>query len=393
MPGTPIECTDGLFCNGVEICVNGSCQQGSDPCPGQLCNENEDLCYGGVDSDNDCIPDSVEDSNGNGVVDPGETDPQNPDTDGDGLLDGQEDTNCNGSMDFCEKDPTVPDLIFVVQNQIDTSSYPTVFAFVTVTDEEDNPMDNLTDSNFSVTEDGIEQSPIEVAPPGVYSEPISVALALDYSLSMTGERLEDMQNAAISFINQLGPSDAAEIIKFATEVEVAQTFTTDKNALIDAISGTAWGSTALYDAIYRAVTDTAAQRSRGAVIVITDGADSASSRSLEETINHAVSSGVPVYTIGLGPAPASVLEEIAQDTGGKYYYAPTSDDLEAIYQEIAEVFQNQYSVSYQTSSTGSSICTLEVRISSAGLTGSDCKEFVIDTSRAMPWIPLLLLDD
>ena len=42
------------------------------------------------DSDNDGIPDAVEDANHNGVVDPGETDPANPDTDGDGLVDGFE---------------------------------------------------------------------------------------------------------------------------------------------------------------------------------------------------------------------------------------------------------------------------------------------------------------
>ncbi len=57
------------------------------------------------DSDGDGLPDSVEDSNGNGIVDPGETDPQNPDSDGDGLTDGQEDSNLNGVVDGGESDP------------------------------------------------------------------------------------------------------------------------------------------------------------------------------------------------------------------------------------------------------------------------------------------------
>ena len=58
-----------------------------------------------LDSDGDGLYDHVEDSNGNGVVDVGETDPQNPDTDNDGALDGQEDSNGNGIIDAWESDP------------------------------------------------------------------------------------------------------------------------------------------------------------------------------------------------------------------------------------------------------------------------------------------------
>jgi hypothetical protein len=57
------------------------------------------------DSDNDGLLDGVEDSNGNGAIDSGETDPLNPDTDGDGLLDGVEDSNGNGVVDAGEMDP------------------------------------------------------------------------------------------------------------------------------------------------------------------------------------------------------------------------------------------------------------------------------------------------
>ena len=62
-----------------------------------------------VDSDNDGLPDNIEDSNNNGIVDAGETDPFNPDSDNDGVLDGQEDTNANGVIDAGEADPLNPD--------------------------------------------------------------------------------------------------------------------------------------------------------------------------------------------------------------------------------------------------------------------------------------------
>ncbi|MGD9367968.1 MAG: hypothetical protein PVH87_19870 [Desulfobacteraceae bacterium] len=58
-----------------------------------------------TDSDSDGIPDCLEDTNGNSIVDAGETDPLNSDTDGDGLLDGEEDLNKNGMTDGSESDP------------------------------------------------------------------------------------------------------------------------------------------------------------------------------------------------------------------------------------------------------------------------------------------------
>ncbi len=65
--------------------------------------------YLNPDTDGDFILDGVEDSNQNGQYDPGvETDPLNPDTDGDGLTDSEEDTNHNGIVDGSESDPRNP---------------------------------------------------------------------------------------------------------------------------------------------------------------------------------------------------------------------------------------------------------------------------------------------
>jgi len=263
-------------------------------------------------------------------------------------------------------------------------------------------MGDLKESNFSVAEDGVLQSPITLRPPGIY-EPISVALCLDYSNSMDlNDKKAKMEEAARSFIQQLGQDDAAEIIKFATEVEVAQAFTTDTNALLAAISDSKGLGffTALYDAIYEAVTDTAEQSGRLAVIAITDGTDNKSTNSLAETIRHAASSGVPVYTIGLGftenteeqteKEAVEALKKIANETGGQYYNAPVPSYLEEIYQAIAGVLLNQYMVSYTTKLRGSRSHVLDVRVSSDGVAGCDCQEFVIDGGGAMPWIPLLL---
>jgi hypothetical protein len=61
------------------------------------------------DTDGDGLPDGLEDGDGDGLLDPGETDPSLADTDGDGLSDGDEDANANGAVDSGETDPTLAD--------------------------------------------------------------------------------------------------------------------------------------------------------------------------------------------------------------------------------------------------------------------------------------------
>jgi len=70
-------------------------------------------------------------------------------------------------------------------------------------------------------------------------------------------------------------------------------------------------------------------------------------------INHAVASGVPVFTVGLGSqVDEEALVAIATKTGGIYYSAPSPDDLAAIYSEISGVLNTQYVVTYQTDVCG-----------------------------------------
>ena len=85
VPDDSNSCDDGLWCNGAETCVGGTCQPGSDPCPGQSCDEVSDVCVP-LDCDNDGTCESGEDCNncpndcisgggtpgcGNGVCEPG----------------------------------------------------------------------------------------------------------------------------------------------------------------------------------------------------------------------------------------------------------------------------------------------------------------------------------
>ncbi len=263
----------------------------------------------------------------------------------------------------------------VTINQVSLDSCPVLKSYVSVSDHNGDPVTGLTSANFTVNEDSITRTPVSVSFGG--SSSISVAMALDYSGSMSGTPRTNLQTAATTFINELGAADAMEIIKFSTTVAAVQSFTTDKALLTAAVTNSWSGAdnnTAFYDAVYKALTDTNARSGRKALIAMTDGDDNASTHTIEQVITYATSLGIPVYTIGLGSANSTVLSQLASSTNGHYYNAPTSADLQSIYTQIANVIQNQYEVTYASGLTDGAQHTLRISVNSATATGSATRQ-------------------
>jgi len=316
-------------------------------------------------------------------------------TDLEGLpLDGNKNGQCEGpgvddsswSFNISDNDG------FTVRiTDIDMSRCPTVRATVIVTDENGEVVSNLNSSEFYVYEDNMSQGPIRSAFLDQSAFPVSVSLALDYSGSMSSSAISDMEDAAITFINNMTEDDEGEIIKFAHGVEVTEAFTPDKNLLIDAVNSNAGipnYSTSLYDAMIQAISDTSLRSGRKAVIAMTDGKDNNSSHTEADVINEAVSSGVLVFTVGLGDSiDATVLENIAAQTGGVYYEAPTSQDLQAIYEAISSVLKNQYILIYKADKRDAQDHTLQIVADNGVLAGSNTVSFTtcLDTDRDELW--------
>jgi VWFA-related protein len=265
-------------------------------------------------------------------------------------------------------------------NQVDTSGCPTIRLFITVTDRNDTPVTALLQDEFTVWENNEKQDIDSIS--NKVATPISVALVLDYSGSIQ-QFIPDVEAAAKSFIDQLdlnNNTDEAAVVKFAASIEVEQAFTDAENSLSGAIGDTFNGSTDktfLYDALWLAVdiTSEPARNDRRAVVVLTDGIDEGSvDHDLAEVIDSANEKGVPVFTIGLGNAFFPVLQTIAEDTGGQYFLAPTSGDLQAIYQQIADILTNQYVIEYQSPSSGGAIISLDVEIDANDLQGEDSRD-------------------
>jgi VWFA-related protein len=281
--------------------------------------------------------------------------------------------------------------ISVKINQINACPRPTpptvATVFVSVLDQGGFPVAGLVKEDFELTEGTTASVNPSTAAQINNTVTLSVALLLDYSRSIAVEpvNVANMENAAISFVNQLGATDEAEIIKYATTVERTQAFTSTKADLITAIQsvpdlGT---HTALYDAIVMATTDIAAStKTRRAIIIITDGMDDdgtgnpQSTNEIGDAIADANAKGVPVFTVGLGSADVSILTQLADETGGTYSDSTTSSNLTTIYQQLADLlFIDQYILTYSTNLTdaASENLTVTAEYPPTAVTGSDMK--------------------
>jgi VWFA-related protein len=167
---------------------------------------------------------------------------------------------------------------------------------VSVMDRSGRFIPNLRQQDFRVYEDGVEH---EVAYFASVEKPFTLALVLDTSAS-TRFRLEEIQDAAIAFINQLRPDDRVLVVSFDEEVRVLAEATNNRNVLRDAIRRThTGGSTKLYDAVDLVINQRLnREQGRKAVVLFTDGVDTASNHaSYQSNIRDAEELDALIYPV------------------------------------------------------------------------------------------------
>ena len=167
---------------------------------------------------------------------------------------------------------------------------------VVVTDANGRYLTYLTKENFRIYEDRVEQQITHFSP---VDAPFAVGLLLDTSNS-TINRLEQIQDEAIRFIDQIHDDDEVLVISFDDDVHLDSDFTRSKRATERAIKGTrTGGSTQLYEAVYLALQQKLRpRRERKAMVLFTDGVDTASPTSTQgETIELAKEADTLIYPI------------------------------------------------------------------------------------------------
>jgi Ca-activated chloride channel family protein len=112
--------------------------------------------------------------------------------------------------------------------------------------------------------------------------------------------------------------------------------------------------TALYDAIVFALYNFQGVRGQKALVVISDGKDTASTFSYDQALEYARRTGVPIYGIGLGIRPSETdvrfkLDRICRETGGSTYYIEAARDLQRVYDDIQTELRSQYILGFYPS--------------------------------------------
>lgn len=167
---------------------------------------------------------------------------------------------------------------------------------VIVTDRYGRFITGLQRDDFSVLEDGAQQKIEEFSS---IESPFSVALLIDTSRS-TQNKLGTIRKAALSFIKQLQPRDSVMIVTFDEKVRFVSDFTNNMNEIERAVKNLKSSYlTSLYDAIDLTIREKMAGiDGRKAIVVLTDGVDTASrNASFESTLDLISSSGIICYSI------------------------------------------------------------------------------------------------
>jgi VWFA-related protein len=212
---------------------------------------------------------------------------------------------------------------------------------------------DLEKNDMLLEEDGVRQELVDF-----YHEdrPVTLAVVTDSSGSMQPS-MNIVHAAASRFIDALGPEDRALVIDFDDKVYLLQDVTGNKDDLRTALTSTvALGGTALYDALYASYRKLKEIDGRKAIILLSDGDDTASKFSFRRVLDEAKINDMIIYAIGLGTSFLDIdlrriLKTLAEETGGRAFFPDRTDDLSGTYQEIARELKSQYYVTYEPSNT------------------------------------------
>ena len=227
---------------------------------------------------------------------------------------------------------------------------------VTVTDRKGALIADLKAEDVEIYEDGKKQTIRYFAAGDAVGQgpDMHLGLLLDVSESM-GEDVKFTRTASIKFLNTLVDAVDVTVVDFDTEVRVARYSQTEFARLIERIrrQKTA-GMTALYDAIGVYLDGAAQQNGRKVMLLYTDGGDTKSSIRRGELLDLLKASDATVYVVGelehqstSGSFEArSVLQSIADATGGQAFFPQSVKDLDQMYGKVVAEIRAQYTIGY-----------------------------------------------
>jgi Ca-activated chloride channel family protein len=214
---------------------------------------------------------------------------------------------------------------------------------------------NLTKENFALAEDNVEQT---ITTFSKDDAPLSVGLLFDSSGSMHNKMVKSSE-AVATFFKTSNADDEFFLVEFNERPKLLVPFTPDSDEIYRRVARIRpFGRTSLLDAIHLAMVNMKKARNfRKAIVVLSDGGDNRSRFTSSEIKNALLETDVQLFAMGIFDEDARrqtveeqngprLLDELAEQTGGRLYTVDNLDDLESISARISQELRNQYLLGY-----------------------------------------------
>jgi Ca-activated chloride channel family protein len=208
------------------------------------------------------------------------------------------------------------------------------------------PVNDLNEGAFKVLDEG---QPVKLSKfEHVKNLPLSIGMAVDTSGSMQ-PKMDQAQKAGATFLQKvMRKGDKAFLVAFDAQPQIIQKWSqsvSDMHAGLAKLRAEDY--TSLYDAIVYSLYNFLGVKGQKALVLLTDGKDTASKFSFDQALEYARRAAVPIYTIGIGLKPTEVdvrskLSRFSAETGGNAFYIDNAAGLTTIYADIENELRSQY---------------------------------------------------
>jgi Ca-activated chloride channel family protein len=244
--------------------------------------------------------------------------------------------------------------------------------YTTVVDRSGQLVLGLSQNDFEVLEGNKPQALARFEL--VQNLPLTIGLVLDNSGSMEASLVEARRAAADFLREVIQPKDRCFSMRFSTRPELLVPPTDDVAAVTQSLEGLqAVGGTALHDAIVSSLHYFRATQGQRALVLLSDGDDTASSVSFDDALEYARRSGVTIYPIGLnlpvGVGAPNKLKRLAEATGGRFFSIGKAAELAGVYEQIEAELRSKYLLAFQAESAAKegTYRLVEVKVKKPGL--------------------------
>jgi VWFA-related protein len=234
---------------------------------------------------------------------------------------------------------------------VETVDVRTVPLYVSVVDSNGATRTDVERDLFKIIDNGKQGEILEFGK--AFDQPISIALLLDASASMTYS-MDEAEKAAVSFVkNTLKPGDRCTVFSVRDTPRREVALTSDREAIEKAIrSIRPAGRTSLYDSIASAIREMKDEKNRRAIVILTDGGDNTSMLGFDEIDRVTKESGIPIYFIAYDSGEPTEVQDmnrlsyLAGETGG-FLVTASEQNLTAKYGDIERDLRGQYAILYK----------------------------------------------